>query len=441
VSDKTAHADSVNPHYLDHMMATAATHDVEASEDIVAGNGMKLLAKGARIEPAMRERLLQHKLRKPLEDCVQVTTGVVPARFGPVGEALLEQHALLAALCGSRAMPVPESLTRLRLSMPVQSLLTVYSEYQGDRLQHSVGVAMLAMALARRLLPGEVDRHRTLALAGLVHDVGELYIDPAYLRPGEKLSPQAWRHIVTHPLVGHRVLSEMEGAGPPVALPVLLHHERLDGFGYPRGAGGEQLSLDGQILGAAEWLMALIESGVAPLARASVATRLMPGEFNPVLLEEVAGAALASEEMRAAMEAARPLEEVTPRVVRIAATLNRFVQHRPWVEARIDEAHGEFKRVLESGLRRMLRIQTSFASTGLDPREPERVLRELAALKDPHVHLEMTTIVGELEWRLRELERVSQVRGALAGAAERAVMDELLGRLKGTVAANQAPPA
>jgi hypothetical protein len=118
--------ESVNPHYLDHVVATAATHDVEASEDILAGNGIKLLAKGARIDPAVRDRLLEHKLRKPLEDCVQVVGGVVPERFGPIADELLGQHPLLAAVCSNeRAPPVSESLTRQRLSMPVQSLLTL----------------------------------------------------------------------------------------------------------------------------------------------------------------------------------------------------------------------------------------------------------------------------------------------------------------------------
>jgi hypothetical protein len=211
----------------------------------------------------------------------------------------------------------------------------------------------------------------------------------------------------------------------------LLHHERLDGFGYPRGVGGDQLPLDGQILGAAEWLMALIESGVAPVERASVATKLIPGEFNPLLLEEVAGAARASDEMQAAMSRPQPLEALLPRVARIASTLNRFGQHRAWVEARIGESTGEFQRVLESGYRRMQRIQTAFSSTGLDAAQPERVLNDLAALKDPQVHLEVVTIVGELEWRLRELERESQLRAALASPAEHGVMRELLARLKG----------
>jgi HD-GYP domain-containing protein (c-di-GMP phosphodiesterase class II) len=421
----------LSPHYLDHVVAATASHDVEVTEDIVTGHGIKLLAKGARIDAAMRERLLEHKLRKPLEDCVQVVDGLVAERLKPVAEAMLAAHPLVAALgsSGAQAQPIPLSLSRLKLSVPVLSLLTLYSRCQADRLKHSVGVAMLAMGLGRRLVPGDVERHRLLAVAGLLHDVGELYIDPLHLQRGTRLEPEQWRHIVTHPLIGERVLRGMEGAGPAVAQPVLLHHERLDGFGYPRGVAGPALTLDGQILGAAEWLMALIESGHTPLARASVATRIMPGEFSDELLQTIASAAAQSDELLATAPA--PLEDAAPRVARIAATMHRFAAARPWIEERIAEARGEFQRHLAMGLGRMQRLHVAFSSTGLDAADIEALLRELAALRDPQVHLEVVTIAREIEWRLRALERESLLRSGLLAPDEDAVMRELVDRLTG----------
>lgn len=430
----------VNPHYLNHVVATTAHHVVEVTEDIVSGNGIKLLAKGARIDPAVRERLLDHKLRKPLEECVQVVGGVVPERFGPIAEELLARHPLIAALCTgpTGAQPIALSLTRLKLSMPVQSLLTVYCDYQGDRLAHTVGVAMLAMALGRRLVPGDIDRHRLLALAGLLHDVGELYIDPNHLQRGTRLEPEQWRHIASHPVIGDRVLRGMEGAGAAVAQAVLLHHERLDGFGYPRGVAGPGLTLDGQILGAAEWLMALVESGLTPLARARVATRIISGEFSKEVVQAISAAAVESEEMLAAWTAPTPLEDAVPRVARIAATMRRFVQTQGWIGQRIAEARGELRQALVSGMERMERLQTAFTSTGLDAADPEVLLRQLAALHDPQVHLEVITIVREIEWRLRSLERDSLLRTGLLGAQDDAVMRELVGRLKGSDTAGAA---
>jgi HD-GYP domain-containing protein (c-di-GMP phosphodiesterase class II) len=431
-----------NPHYLDHVMAVSTTLAVEASEDIYAGNGMKLLARGARVDARVRDRLLEHKLHKPLEECVEVIGGVIPARFGPIAEQLAEQHPLLGTLCAQqRGLPVPVALSTLSMSMPMQSLLTVYASYKEDRLQHTVGVAMLALALARKLHPGDVDAHRTLALAGLVHDVGELYIDPAYLRRDAPLRPEQWRHIVTHPLVGHRVLRDMVGAGAAVADAVLNHHERLDGFGYPYGVRNRELPLNGQILAVAEWLMALIESDRTPLSHARLAAALMPGEFNRAILEILAAAARTSDEVVSTAALPLPLEEAIPRAQRIADTLRRFRDLRPWIDERIAGADTGLKHLLEIGLVRMQRVQTAFSSTGLDAGDPDRLLRELAALLDPQVHIEVVTVVRELGWRLRELEREQLLRASVLSASDQSVIRELIDRLKGCAPCDAARPS
>lgn len=423
----------VNPHYLGHVVTTAETNQVEVTEDIVSRSGIKLLAKGARVDAATRDRLIEHKLRKPLEDCVQVVDGVVAERFESIGEGLLAKHSVLRALCASdRARSVPASLATTSLSSPMRSLLTIYAHCQEGRLEHAVGVAMLAVSLARRLLPGDIERHRVIGTAGLVHDVGELYIDPAYLRKGVRLDAEQWRHIVTHPLVAHRVLRGMVGAGPAVADAVLLHHERLDGFGYPRGVGSEAFTIDGQILAASEWLMALVESDQTPLTRARMADRLIPGEVSPELLAVVAAAAHEAPDAPVELASAPPLEEALPRIVRLAATLQRFGEARALIDERLAAAGQGLRAVLEAGLQRMLRIQASFSSTGLDAYDPQALLGDLAALRDPNVYVEIMTLVGELEWRMRELERGQRLRASLLPAPEHAVVDDLIARVSGT---------
>ena len=410
----------------------AALH-VAPAEDIVAGNGMKLLAKGARIDAGTRDRLLKHKLSKPLESCVQVRKGVVPAVFGPLAEQLLARHPLLETLCApARSQSLPITLSSLRLSMPVQTLLTIYADHQGDRLAHSVGVTMLALGLGHRLMPGEPEQHQQLAIAGLLHDVGELYIDPSHLLADGPLQTEQWRHIATHPVVGWRVLRDMKGAGPQVAELVLNHHERMDGFGYPRGLTERELPLAQQVLAAAEWLMALIDSGVGALARASVASRLIPGEFSPVILDVLNAVTRSSREVQDWVGAQEPVLHAIPAAEGLGRTLARFRAMRPWLDEQLAGASNELRAALQIGLQRLLRIQASFVSTGLDLENPGDTLREMAAQNDPRLHQELQLLIQEFAWRMRQLEREALLRAGQLGGAERAVVQQLIDGLRGS---------
>lgn len=439
-------AGTVNPHYLDHLVHTAEQQELQASEDIIAGNGMKLLAKGARVSAALRDRLLEHKLTKPLEECVVAVGGIGAAELGPVALELLERHELLRVLCASpgdgRAQPIEQSLPRLALTPAVLSMFNIYAQHQPGRLHHAVGVAMLAMALGRRLLLGDIDRHRMLATAGLVHDIGELYIEPSLFKRETTLDASQWKHIATHPVVGHRVLLRMPGGGKQIAEAVLNHHERLDGFGYPRSIRDEQFPLEGQLLAAAEWLMGLVESDANPLAHASVASKLIPGEFSPALLEIISATARASHELEEhAEQAPALLDAALPELQRVLDAMQRYHDARDWLTERIAAAPPELRVVLLLGQQRLQRIRASFSSSGLDVHAPEQMLAQLRELPDPHIQLELAVLVREFGWRLRELQRESLLRAGLLGPADLAVMHELIDRLNGTATVGAAAQA
>ena len=177
--------------------------------------------------------------------------------------------------------------------------------------------------------------------------------------------------------------------------------------------------------------MALVESDPSPLTRARMADRLVPGEFSPTLLAAVSAAARAAADEAVELSSVPPLEEAIPRIVRLADTLRRFVDSRGWIDERIAESGRPLRAVLEAGLQRTLRIQASFSSTGLDALNADRLLREMAALRDPNVFAEITTLVSELEWRMRELERSQRLRASLLSSSGHAVVTDLIDRLRG----------
>jgi hypothetical protein len=426
----------VNPHYLEHLVASAELQQVQASEDIFSGTGLKLLAKGAHVDERIRERLLQHKLQKPLEDCITLGDAVTPHELAEAAAELLSQHALLRELCTDRG--AAEALGSLTLSAPLRSLLTLYVQQAPFRLAHAVGVALLAQSFGRRFASDGDERQHVLGIAGLLHDVGELYIDPVHLRRGTQLDSTAWRHIVVHPLVGDRVLRHVSGGSSAIADAVLHHHERLDGFGYPHGTRGN-FSVAGQIVAAAEWLMGLLDSGVTPRIRAHVACRLIPGEFNRAVIDALAQASQTNRAEESG-DNEGPLASCAPALVRIAATLRHLDESTPWIEERMSSASPGLRFVVRLGIERLQRIRVALASTGLDAGDPVVLLADLEAMHDPKLHLEVVTVVHELEWRLREFDREAQLRAGMLAADEQLVVEELMGRLNGAVVPEQVPP-
>lgn len=425
----------VNPHYLDHLVDTASTQEVEATEDIVTGNGVKLLARGARIDAAMRERLLAHKLSRPLEQCIGIAGGVTPAQIGLLAEQWCDEQPLLAALAADdRALPLTQSLPRLKISLPLHALLSLYARQPPGRLRHAVCVALIAKALARRLLPGDVDLHRRIGLAGLMHDVGELYLPPASLQRDAPLQADQWRQIVSHPVIGHRVLGELDGGGPDLAELVLNHHERLDGFGYPRGLQSEQLALPSQLLAVAEWLAGLIEHGHGAAIHASIATKLIPGEFGSAVLGLLRQAARASGAPAHLTDDAPTLVELLPQATYVMEVLSRFRAARGSFDERLASASPDLRRLVDLCRHRLLQLQASFSSAGLDAHDPAALMAELAG-DGSALQLELMALLREFHWRMGEMERAVLLRAHQMPADDQALVQQMIATLKGTLPA------
>jgi HD-GYP domain-containing protein (c-di-GMP phosphodiesterase class II) len=92
---------------------------------------------------------------------------------------------------------------------------------------------------------------RTLARAGLLHDVGKIGIPDSILSKPGALDAGEWTIIKRHPELGHAILTKVERLKHEAEI-IVAHHERLDGSGYPRGLRGEQIPLESRILAVAD---------------------------------------------------------------------------------------------------------------------------------------------------------------------------------------------
>jgi len=100
---------------------------------------------------------------------------------------------------------------------------------------HSVNVCTFAVALARQLGRGDEKYLQELGVGALLHDVGKSKISERILNKRSRLSPMELEIMKKHPQWGVEILSESDMISPASCYPVLQHHERGTGGGYPNG--------------------------------------------------------------------------------------------------------------------------------------------------------------------------------------------------------------
>ena len=115
---------------------------------------------------------------------------------------------------------------------------------------HSERVARLAVCLGRQMMLGS-DELSNLYLAGLLHDVGKIGVEDQVLKKPGRLTPDEYRHVMSHVEIGVSILRELKRLRH--VLPgILHHHERFDGGGYPDGIKGDDIPLIARILAVAD---------------------------------------------------------------------------------------------------------------------------------------------------------------------------------------------
>jgi HD-GYP domain-containing protein (c-di-GMP phosphodiesterase class II) len=122
---------------------------------------------------------------------------------------------------------------------------------------HSTGVSASAEALAG--LMGLSDRDcKLMSVSGYLHDLGKLAVPAEILDKSATLSSEDLHIIRTHTYHTYRVLSNVDELYD-ISVWGALHHERLDGSGYPFHYKGEEMPLPSRIMAVADVFTATTE--------------------------------------------------------------------------------------------------------------------------------------------------------------------------------------
>jgi putative two-component system response regulator len=138
----------------------------------------------------------------------------------------------------------------------VQSLSAALEAKDPYTRGHSERVAEYSMSIARHFgLNAELIRQ--IELGGRVHDIGKIGVREAVLNKKGPLTPEEYEHIMTHPVIGWRILAPLLGDAPRSLNIVRWHHERFDGKGLPDRLSGQGIPLEARIVAAADTLDAI----------------------------------------------------------------------------------------------------------------------------------------------------------------------------------------
>ncbi len=392
-SGKTA--ELVNSHCLEHIMALSDRQDIVACEDIVDESGRKLWARGQKVSRSLQEKLQRHKLARPLESALTVEGGIVSDQVVAACLELVGKNPLLQRVAGSVA--ARGLLTEFRntpLPGPFKLLLTSARESDLASYQHGLHCVAITAGIAARLNVGD-NTVQQLLLAALIHDIGELYIDPGYLRSSARLAPAQWNQVAVHPRIGQMLVRELTALPAAVGDAVAEHHERLDGSGYPAQRATAGISKFGRIIGVADTCSAVIMRSAPDAAdRLIVATKIVPEEFDRAVVDAVVTPLQSAAGGASAMSGDDCLERIREIAERLEKSVVVAESLAALQASRIAADIGGYVLAALKVLSKALSATGALEALGHDEVKGDgRLLAEIAL------------VAREVDWRLRNLAR------------------------------------
>ena len=291
--------------------------------------------------------------------------------FRAAGEPLLRRATEAAWSDLLATEPVPALVPPDRFD----ALLDVLADFADAKLPYALGqsrtVARLVEAAAAEAGADPAARVR-LRRAALVHDLGRVGVsNRVWDRPGP-LALADLEQIRLHPYLSEQVLSRSTPLRPLAAL-AGAHHERLDGSGYYRGIGADQLGTEQQLLAAADAYAAMRQARPhRPALTAAAACAELTAEAGKGRLDPRAVAAVLAAGTDTPLPPVRWPNGLTDREVDVL----RLACRGPTRQAVADELRLSAKTVSRH-------LENSYAKMGVSTRAAAALFAVAHGLLDP----------------------------------------------------------
>jgi putative nucleotidyltransferase with HDIG domain len=111
---------------------------------------------------------------------------------------------------------------------------------------HNLRVSELSVNLAKAINMSSEDINQIL-IGSYLHDIGKIFLGNELLEGDKPLSVRQKNEIIRHTVLGHGYLKSVSGLDKAKEI-ILLHHEKIDGTGYPHGLVGSEIPIHVRIV-------------------------------------------------------------------------------------------------------------------------------------------------------------------------------------------------
>jgi HD-GYP domain-containing protein (c-di-GMP phosphodiesterase class II) len=181
-------------------------------------------------------------------------------------------------------------LSAFRKKVNVLKLLSHAKSREEYSYIHATNVSVLSIFQMKTLGVKESLFLRDIGIAGLLHDIGKLFISGETLAKKGVLEEKEWAMIKLHPFHGARFLSSIRGLAPLVTIVAFEHHLKYDGQGYPQLNVFKNQHICSQVVSISDCFDALrstrpYRKGLEIKEILAIMQKDTSSAFNPFLLE------------------------------------------------------------------------------------------------------------------------------------------------------------
>jgi len=145
---------------------------------------------------------------------------------------------------------------------------------------HALNVSILSNIFGKWLHLSDQDI-KNLTIAGMLHDIGKTKISDEILKKTSPLTPEEYEEMKLHTVYGYKLIAGTN-LDFGIKQAVLMHHEKMNGFGYPLGINWEQVHKYTKIVG-------IVDAYDAMTSNRPYRKRMHPFHAIKVLEEECYG--------------------------------------------------------------------------------------------------------------------------------------------------------